>query len=596
MKQKPILLLIALVALFGSLYARPAKADESVSLSYFYDNLDPYGEWIKIPGHGYCWRPNGVSEGWQPYTDGYWTYTDAGWTWVSYEEFGPITYHYGRWSRLEDFGWVWSPGYEWGPAWVSWRKSNDYIGWAPLPPEADFSPSIGISISVDRDYDIGPSCYSFCEFRHFGAPVMANVVIERSRNVTIVNNTINITNITINNDRHHGRRMVFNGGLDYYDVARRSDRPIETLKLERRSDWHRGGRLSMTQKVGNQLVIEAPEVAKPVKPIAPPKVARVIEKPKFDKGWGSVSNPADRQRIEQKLQQETKGVPQHAPAKPVDIQKVQAVLPPKADPKGVPGGFRKPAAAQSAPQVNPTPAVAQPAAPTKWAQHEKAVPTPEAVRPREAASEIRPDSTPKVGTFDAESAARVKSRQPAQPRETPKLTPFGQPAEARKAKEATVGSSTGEAQPIRRQKPELQIQDQAAQEHRRNVEASKELQRAQEARRVQDLQRSQEAKRAQDAQRSQEAQAKRAQDAQGSQELRRAQEFQRQQAPERVRTPEVDRSRPRQSFEQPREPKIERSRQPESQSIQRSQPFSGSSSDRHSDDKDKKKHKDDSYQ
>ena len=71
---------------------------------------------------------------WRPYADGYWAYTDVGWTWVSNEDFGWATYHYGRWARLRDHGWVWVPGREWGPAWVSWRTGGDYVGWAPLPP------------------------------------------------------------------------------------------------------------------------------------------------------------------------------------------------------------------------------------------------------------------------------------------------------------------------------------------------------------------------------------------------------------------------------------------------------------------------------
>ena len=55
------------------------------------------------------------------YADGYWAYTDVGWTWISYEDFGWATYHYGRWASLADYGWVWFPGsdLEWGPAWVS---------------------------------------------------------------------------------------------------------------------------------------------------------------------------------------------------------------------------------------------------------------------------------------------------------------------------------------------------------------------------------------------------------------------------------------------------------------------------------------------
>lgn len=78
----------------------------------------PYGEWIEVGDYGYCWRPTGVDEEWTPYSDGYWTYTDAGWTWVSYEEFGGIVYHYGRWTQIEDEGWCWVPDYEWDPVWV----------------------------------------------------------------------------------------------------------------------------------------------------------------------------------------------------------------------------------------------------------------------------------------------------------------------------------------------------------------------------------------------------------------------------------------------------------------------------------------------
>ena len=35
----------------------------------------------------------------------------------------------------------------WGPAWVAWRSSDDYIGWAPLPPEARWRASGGLVYS-----------------------------------------------------------------------------------------------------------------------------------------------------------------------------------------------------------------------------------------------------------------------------------------------------------------------------------------------------------------------------------------------------------------------------------------------------------------
>lgn len=88
------------------------------------------------------------------------------------------------------------PGTEWGPAWVSWRRSPRYVGWAPLPPEAEFTRSTGFNGRVDADYDIGPTNYSFVEVRNFGAPRLRTVMIEPRDNITIIQETTNITRIT----------------------------------------------------------------------------------------------------------------------------------------------------------------------------------------------------------------------------------------------------------------------------------------------------------------------------------------------------------------------------------------------------------------
>jgi hypothetical protein len=76
------------------------------------------------------------------------------------------------------------PGDEWAPAWVSWRKSNDYVGWAPLPPEARFDRGTGIHNWSDSYYDVGPDQYCFVETRQFGAPRLENAVVPSERNVT----------------------------------------------------------------------------------------------------------------------------------------------------------------------------------------------------------------------------------------------------------------------------------------------------------------------------------------------------------------------------------------------------------------------------
>src|SRR5665811_1641045 len=116
----------------------------------FYDRLSPHGSWTWIQGR-YVWVPAGVDRGWRPYTRGRWVYTDRGWTWASNEPFGWATYHYGRWGFSDRVGWFWTPGNQWAPAWVSWRQSDDYLAWAPLPPSYDRGYERGYERGDDRN-------------------------------------------------------------------------------------------------------------------------------------------------------------------------------------------------------------------------------------------------------------------------------------------------------------------------------------------------------------------------------------------------------------------------------------------------------------
>lgn len=115
-----------------------------IGVSYFYDALSTDGEWFRDPSYGWCWTPYDVSAEWRPYYDGHWEYTDYGWSWVSDEPWGWATYHYGRWFFDDAYGWAWVPGTEWAPAWVAWRYSDDWVGWAPLPPRARWDVSSGL--------------------------------------------------------------------------------------------------------------------------------------------------------------------------------------------------------------------------------------------------------------------------------------------------------------------------------------------------------------------------------------------------------------------------------------------------------------------
>ena len=222
------LLPFLLITLLLCTSVSPVRADQGISLDVFYDNLERYGAWQEVGDYGYCWQPNQTEPDWRPYSDGRWVYTEAGWTWDSEEPFGWAVYHYGRWANVSNVGWIWIPGIEWGPGWVSWRHSQRYVGWAPLPPEAHFNRDRGFQGWVDDYYDIGPSNYCFVEGRNFGAQRLRSVLIDRRQNINLMLQTVNITNIFYSNHQIH------NDGPSYDHLAQQSEHDIARYKLNRR--------------------------------------------------------------------------------------------------------------------------------------------------------------------------------------------------------------------------------------------------------------------------------------------------------------------------------------------------------------------------
>jgi uncharacterized protein DUF6600 len=300
--MKKILFALSMLAVVVSAFPQAARAD--VSIDFFYDNLSG-GNWIEVEGYGYGWQPDvAVSDpNWRPYADGYWAYTDYGWTWISYEDFGWATYHYGRWANLADYGWVWIPGedLDWGPAWVSWRTGGDYIGWAPLPPRGPGFVYEGqpIGARVDIEYDIGPEYYNFCDVRFIGEPVLRDRIFPPTQNITYITNTVNVTNISVQNN------IVYNYGPDYNVVSAYSSRPIQRLTVERQpaadlSAAAKSGALTRVQ--GNKLVLAGPpKLAKAPPNVKPPAVKAKVAQPKIERGWRGVQNRAE---LEQKMKAE----------------------------------------------------------------------------------------------------------------------------------------------------------------------------------------------------------------------------------------------------------------------------------------------------
>jgi hypothetical protein len=194
-----------------------------VDVSYFYENLAPYGEWFQEPSYGWCWTPYDLSADWRPYSDGHWEYTDYGWSWAANESWGWAPYHYGRWFFDDSYGWVWVPGTEWAPAWVAWRYGDDYVGWAPLPPDAGWDASGGLRFADAGA--IGPDRWCFVPRSHVLDVNIRVQVTVVARNVTLFGRTRDATRFEVRDGR------PVNMGLDVAQVERFVGRSVPRVKI-----------------------------------------------------------------------------------------------------------------------------------------------------------------------------------------------------------------------------------------------------------------------------------------------------------------------------------------------------------------------------
>lgn len=299
----------------------------TATYSTFYTRLEPQGEWRETSNYGYVWQPRVAweSRDWRPYTNGRWVYTDAGWTWISDEPFGWATYHYGRWTRLQGIGWVWVPGNEWAPAWVSWRTGGDYVGWAPLPPEARFERGAGIHNWADNYYEIGPDQYVFCAIQQLGDERMERAIVPIERNVIIINQTTNVTNITYKNT------TIVNQGPDYDQMRARSQRPIQRLRLERQMNVNFDSADPHAVVRGDVVEMPAPIIAHALPLERPVRVKETIAHVEVDRAWERMGDRQAAEKVRIKMKSEATP-PSNAPSrtflKPVETSAAAAAATP----------------------------------------------------------------------------------------------------------------------------------------------------------------------------------------------------------------------------------------------------------------------------
>jgi len=292
--------------------------------------LEPYGSWQLHPRFGEVWMPYDLPPGWRPYTYGRWVYTEEwGWYWVSDEEeadWGWVTFHYGRWAHDRRFGWFWVPGDEWGPAWVDWRRGDDYVGWAPLPPD-----------EAIYEYANNPVYWIFLPPRYLVAPRVRTYFLPPQRSVVVFQRTVIVNRTVRLEHRDHRGRFAVNPGIAPGIVAAAARRPVQTFHVQPRV-------LASTQGVAGAVQVRPQDLNRTGqryqrgqhRPGAPSPLQATVQPTQ------TVVQPVARVPQPQALRNDEHGRLGPTPPRAAQGATVAPALPPKSSPTPQPNGAPRP--------------------------------------------------------------------------------------------------------------------------------------------------------------------------------------------------------------------------------------------------------------
>src|SRR5262245_53120137 len=370
---------IAACALSASMtiVATPAHAQVPAE---FQSALEPYGSWQLHPRFGEVWMPYDLPPGWRPYTYGRWVYTEEwGWYWVTDEEeadWGWVTFHYGRWAHDRRFGWFWVPGEEWGPAWVDWRRGDDYVGWPPLPPD-----------EFIYEYANNPISWIFLPPRYLVAPRVRTYFLPPERTVVVLQRTVIVNRTVRLEHRDHRGRFAVNPGIAPGIVAAAARRPVQTFHVQPRV-------LASTQGVAGAVQVRPQDLNRAGqryqrgqhRPGGPSPLQATVQPTQ------TVVQPVARVPQPQALRNDERGRLGPTPPRAAQGATVAPVLPPKSSPAPQPSGAPRPPDG-SAPPGGPAVQTPRPTPPVMT--------SPPATTPQVTSPQTIPRETPPPATAPA---------------------------------------------------------------------------------------------------------------------------------------------------------------------------------------------------
>jgi hypothetical protein len=105
------------------------------------------------------------------------------------------------------------PGTRWAPAWVAWRESSDYFGWAPLPPDDRVGIEVQIASVPDYYWQFVPAG-SFLSINLFAE------VVRDDRRYQIIRDSRPLGKVRLAN------RMVINDAINLSQVERKTRKKV----------------------------------------------------------------------------------------------------------------------------------------------------------------------------------------------------------------------------------------------------------------------------------------------------------------------------------------------------------------------------------
>jgi|GEM_PF-3056587 len=239
-----------------------AHAQAEVSFNVFFDRLSSNGVWVKSDRYDYVWCPS-VDTDWMPYSRGHWIYlADRGWYFDSDEPFAWAVYHYGRWYRDTNIGWCWVPGDVWSPAWVTWRRGDDYLGWAPLQPEGQ-GYAVGTTVATA---DVPQEDWVFVPSRQFLAPQLSASIIIGNRQPDVFTRTQTVGPVVVQNN------IVVNNVINVQFVEQQTGTKVQPVKAETTAQPQ-----TTTNVTNNTIQVFNPTLHKPAANEAPKQAVAAID-------------------------------------------------------------------------------------------------------------------------------------------------------------------------------------------------------------------------------------------------------------------------------------------------------------------------------